>query len=858
MGKRIFILLGVAVFIFVGGLLLIGGVAAALYYYKIDLLDNPIVGALMGKASSEAAPASNATLTDNGDYRTENNWLASAITQEIAGMAWLAAHPNGPVPTFQIKATVDPQKALVHVEIKGWTSDRTITADLTPAYAWDPQGYALLAHQLMGDQKVAEPSGADASDLLNDLLTPTGKVLATKDVELSRQLLQNPASAAVHDKAALLLLALAWREHAGLYSDNRRLLCRATAHLALAHALRGDSPPGWPGKIADATLRTLSGREVDALQQLDLISQQTDSTDAAKMWIRILKLANKQDWRMETPDHNSPLLLKLVWFNMLSESQWDSLACAKLDTLAPLEDIPDWGRLLFAVNDTPRVAVGHRFCQSTIALEFRELTDVLTAENEPLDKTATPARIFTAPIRPTVFLNANGENSVSIIGTPVFKEVALRHLFSAIRQTHGWLAESYGVPDEDAKFVTQMEHLFRGVPNERRLTMMLQVKDFATRPESAGLQEDLADIPPALAIWTMWREQNCERLLAYFAWGIPFEAPYNMEVRASVLTAVQPGSAHVAKTNSPPPSVSDLMPLAPNSYEIASWIIVDKGVHGQHMTKNQRQALLAPFFDYNLYALHYFKQLGEDQHDLDDPTLEKILRQECVLAPDEYFELGELLRKGGKADEAAQVDRAGVKLALDRVLASNSIQPLVEYDYAHGNQDEALQLAQQASAVFSWKGIETYIWLLGKLNRFDEGEQWAQKEQDRYGGNALASFYIRYRDHYPDKYKNELQSAFPDGLHQVTLASFTEPPKGGCLFKTSSEMLENSGLRANDIVVALDSYLVSSEAAYNFIRSMSDSPAMDLIICRNGKYLEIKPSVPGRRFGVDTQNYHSP
>jgi tetratricopeptide (TPR) repeat protein len=110
------------------------------------------------------------------------------------------------------------------------------------------------------------------------------------------------------------------------------------------------------------------------------------------------------------------------------------------------------------------------------------------------------------------------------------------------------------------------------------------------------------------------------------------------------------------------------------------------------------------------------------------------------LDPEEYFNLGDFLRARGRTDEAVDAHRNGVRQAQDQVLVSNSVQPPVEYDYAHGQQDEAMQLAKQAAEVYSADGIETYIWLLCKLNQFDEAEQWAQKLQDRYGGANLSFF----------------------------------------------------------------------------------------------------------------------
>jgi hypothetical protein len=846
MTKRNIFLAGIAVIVSGAALVTVGGIALAILYFKVGLFNR-----------TEVATPSSITplLTDKGNYQTENNWIASTTAQEIAGLAWLISHPEAPPPTFGITAVVEPQKSHVHLEINNWDPGPRVSADLTPVHAWDATGYSPLARQLIGDKKNVEPPAPDTSDLLDDLLTPTGKTLAEKDVQLSRQLLQTPASADLHEKAALLLLTLALREHAEIYSDSRLLLCRATAHLAIAKALRADAPPGWPGKVAEATMLTLAGREVDALRYLETLSRQTDATESAKVWIRVLTLWNKIDWRLETPNGRSPLLLKLAWMNSLAATQWDSAAVSRMEAITPLEKVPDWGRILFQVNGAVGVDVGHRFCQSTIGLEFSELEEVLAAENDPVDKTMKMAKIFNDPIHASVFTSSAGQTNLNIIGPAVFKDISLRHLFSAIRQTHNWMSEKWCVPDEDAQFVSRMRSLFQGVPHERYLTMLLEVKDSSTRPVPTGLQTDLADMPPELAFWTEWREQNCARLVSFYAWGIPFNAPTAMDVRVTISTQIQPGEPHVSPAGPRPPTLSDLMPLAPYSYEIASWMILDKLSHKHPMSKDEEMAVLSPFFDYNVYALTCCMKFAADQIDYDDATVEKILRKECALAPDKYFSLGAFLRKHGRIDEAVEADRQGVKLANDPVLVSVAVQPLVEYDYAHGQEGEAMQLALQASEVYSAGGIETYIWLLCKLNRLDEAEAWTQKEQDRYGGDYLSFFYAAHRDHFPDKYKVAEEKYFPNGLQKVTLASFTDPPKYGTEIMESSEALVRAGLKKGDVVVALDSIAVSGQDAYSFVLKHTEDPNMDLIIWRDGAYQEVKANVPGRRFGVYFRDY---
>ena len=855
MAKRVLII--IAVTLVVVGFVSISGALAAFYYLKLGPFASTEIIPSPAQHSS-AQVATTEPLTDAGHYQTENNWIAVNIAQELTGLCWLAAHPNGPVPTFDIEAMVDPQKRLVHLEINGWIPGKPITADLTPAYAWDPVGYAALAHQLIGGQRNSEPTNTDTSDLLTDLLTPTGKVLAATDVALSGTLLQSPASATLHDKAALLLLTLALRENAGILTDSRRLLCRATAHLALAQALRSPDQPGWPGKVANTALLTLSGREVDALAQLDTFSAAPDATDTDKVWVRALRLANKDDWRLETLDSQSPLLMKIVWFQSIARNFDDSAATSRLDHLSPLEEVPDWGRALLGNNASTSVDIGHRFCESSMALEFKELSDVLATENNPVASGTALSKIFNEPIGNTVFVGPNGANHINVVGSGMFKDIALRQLFQTAYRMHFWLRDSWGVPDQDAKFVQQITNLFHDVPHEKYLSLLLHNRTADAEPSGAGLNEDVADIPPGFAFFLSWPGPAENRLCSYFVWGIPFNAPYAMDSRITLVASNRPFHGNLTVSPTTPPSYSDLRSLAPDSYLIASWIVLTKLDHGGHMTKDEEQALLSPFFDYNANSLAYFRSLSNKQTDFDDATLEQILRKQSALDPDEYFNLGDFLQTHGKIAEAADAYRNGVKQANDQVLVANNVRPLVEYDLAHGQQDEALRVAQHAAEVYSSIGIDTYVWLLCKLNRYDEAEDWIKKEQERYGGNLMSEFYAAHRDRYPDQYAAAEKTLFPDGLTQVTLVSFTNPPKNGCIFTTTSSVLENAGLQQGDVVVALDSYSVHSSDTYQFIRALSAEPVMDMIVWRNGKYLEVKPSVPNRRFGNNIGDYPTP
>lgn len=846
--KRLLFLVCIAVVIFAIASAALGGLAALFYYGIIDIRTVPGLAAL----TQTAPPPPDHALTDVGGYKTENNWIAAKTGEEIAAYAWLAVHPDQPVPALKVKATVDTLKGHVHLELSGW-SPMVVAADLTPAYAWDAASYADFARQLLGDQKAAEPAGTDASDLLTDLLIPTGGTLADKDVEISRALAQNPASAQAHEKAALLLLTLGLRENACELSDTRIAMCRACAHLAVARALEGGDPASWVGKVADAALVTLSGREADALPRLDALAGQANAPPAVQTWIQALRVFNKNDWRIVSPDTNSPLLLRIAWIQSVADNLGDSLAMSYLDRLGTLEEVPDWGRAMLSTGDDTSVDVGHRFCESTMQLEFKELKTVLEAEGETSASNVPLRGVFKNPVGPSVAAGPDGKNTVHVVGLDLFEDIAERHLFFEAWKTHFWLKNSWGVPDQDAQFVTQMRSLFSGVRHEQYLDVFLASPRAEAFPASGRLQDDVADIPPSFAFRLIWPENACALLVPYFGWGVPFGAPFDMKARCTVTYNARL-SHHQPDPNAP--SFRDLLPLAPDSYILASWIILLAKDQHVTMAEKDERALLEPFFDYNANALAYFRSLANGQSDFDDATQEDILRKEAALDPDEFYNLGNFLLAHGKADEATDAYRKGVQQGNDQVLFANSIKPLVQYDFEHNQQDEALLLAKRAADVYSKRGLETYIWLLCKMNRGPDAEVVAHEIEDRYGDDYLTEFYAGHPDLFPDQYANAVKSLFPDGMQDVTLASFADPPRDGCQFTTSSDALETAQLHVGDVVVALDGHAVHSEKTYRFIRAMSDDPTLDLIVWRGGHYFESKASPPDRRFGNEIGDYH--
>ncbi|HEY0256939.1 MAG TPA: hypothetical protein VGC39_05815, partial [Candidatus Methylacidiphilales bacterium] len=260
------------------------------------------------------------------------------------------------------------------------------------------------------------------------------------------------------------------------------------------------------------------------------------------------------------------------------------------------------------------------------------------------------------------------------------------------------------------------------------------------------------------------------------------------------------------------------------------------------------------FVDYNMMPIERIESL--DAAHLSDADRLTILRKHVVLEPAFGFRAGVVLRSKGLVDEAAEMDRKAFATGNDPVGISNSVLPLVDYDLAHGLNDEALKVAKAAGDTMSEEGLSTYSYALERLGRLDEAADVVQKDGEMYSDpEKLTIFELRHPDRFLSVYHEELSRNFPNGLLATKLADFSGPPADGVAITSDSDTLRAAGLQQGDVMVALGGYRTESEAQYIFVRALSLDAQMDFIVWRAGQYLEIKATVPGRRMMVDLKDY---
>jgi hypothetical protein len=840
---------------------------------------------------------------DPEGYQTEDNWLASMISREIAEMSFMAAHPGAALPEIKAMAVVDPAVPQVQVEINGFNGEGglAVSADLTPVFAWDPAGYTPLAQTLLGSTPgvPAEPE-TDANNVLGHLLNLTGPTIAQEDVRISAALQEHPASWQDHEAAALVLMALALREHAGTYSEKRPMLCRATAHLAVASALRGNQTASWPGLIAGAAIRTLSGREIDALAHLDNLSAQADLPEAAKPWIATLRMVAKQDWRTEVTE-KSPLLLKFAWYDVLEFDLRQQLAADRIKQVVPQppEDpnlppdqqktnpetlLPDWGRIAGRSPFYDDADDDAKNAEYRLGLEFRELDEILKIEGSTPFDLNNLATVYSEAETDTVSTDAAGKTVVHVIGAGGFKAASRRHVFAGMLAKR--VIPDSNLPDQDPaqaqNLFTKFDGLLKGVPGYEVARLQQGFLD------SDEIQKQYDQWGAAKKTWRPWEVPYVFALempghvfiKKFYRRPVPFGTVYEPDVgeryglindmtpvtwppfdtpELEAIKKLPPQQANDAlgdynrKYNealqkllphSPTPFEQELLKLDPDCYDLAQ----------DHWPDDKLITAVPRFLDYCVNPVWRIENL--DAAHLSDADRITVMRKHVAFDPGFGFRAGVVLRSKGLMEEAAAMDREAFASGQDPIAISDQTLPLVAYALDHGLNDEALKVAKFSGDVASQMGLGCYCYALERLGKLDEAEAAAKQDIDMYSDESwMFGLQMRHRDRYPGLYDAALARAYPSGLVQAKLADFSGKPQNGDQVKTDSDTSKMAGLQIGDVIVGLDGYRVSSDLQYDFVRSLSLDSKMDFIVWRNDKYLELHAVVPGRRMWIDIGDY---
>ncbi len=759
-------------------------------------------------------------------YPNETAWLFDQVVRDLTEMVSFGTPAaRGPLPVVTLGPIEAGSMDGLKAKVEG-PGTRPVDAVVpTKEGPWSPSAYEGLISELLrrSPRKVPRKQTSQPR-VLERLIDSRASVMEEINREISRALADDLRLAAPHAQAALLLGVLGLREAAGGMSDPRGTLCRMTAHLALARALRQGAPSDLEGELAEATLETLAVRQRDAVARLDRLAPQASTGEVRAFW-NALRLRNTADWRILPKPLETSLLERLEHARALGVSlgRLHSLAFFRSRNMEP---VPDWGRQVL-----DRIPPGGdevlTFLPGSLDREFAEAREVHRLH---LGREAPPAVAEALDAAPGRAVSANGvwRASPQVIDWGSWGRFYQRHILNALARVHAHL----GLPEARPS----------GLPisEENRAAMeswtLYPLTQSRVAQGQSGNREDFCPGPAALAetspeLFTGWSRRAMARCAnsAYAAalgdLGKWFDPP------------VPAGSALEVDGRLPRLDLADaalierLYAQAPLQETIVTawrWSSAGRG-----REETPIEADYGALAEYNLAAM----KIRAGRNKWTDPDgYRRRFWPICEIDADSCLELGEYLATRGRKEEAAAAYQKAVADGLDRSLVGSKSEWLIGYYADQGRTEEALKLALAAGQSGTKAGMLSLAGLLERLGRFRSAEEIQLTLPEPHP--ELRAFYDRWTKQLDDgrcRSRTRTEEIFPDGPRSVDAATLSGRPEVGLTVTAP----QTWGFKPLDVLVALDGYRVSNPVEYRCIARFSDGSERTALVWRGGKYVEI-------------------
>jgi hypothetical protein len=763
-------------------------------------------------------------------WATEQEWLVDRITRDIAEMAAFAGTGAPPA------AAAAPPKpeAIPPAE------------HLFSPSAYEPFARQALASSPAGVAPAVEESSHDAR-LLSALLDLRTAVLLGESAALSRQLEASPRDAGAHERSALLLGAFALRDAAGRSTDTRPALTRMTAHLAFAQALRGNGEPGASGRLAEAILLTLVGREQDALARLDALGA-AGASPAQRAWVRALRLRNTGDWRIARDEASLTRLERLEEFRALVAGLRDSSALAWLDEGRP-DLAPDWG--LVAMDEYLSVEVANRFADATPALVLQEAAEALAdLRGPPADEAAFLAALGERPGR-LVERDDAGKPRLRVLGWGLWADRAQRHLVFGLVSGASSRRALQGQPGEAEAFFERARASF-GRLELFPVVLRYCAWDAKAYPVAMATVRELALRSPERLTGGHWALFRVKETFAPVPSDLPDENTWFRPALppGTLLDVAWRLEALAELRGLSPAALAALRGLAPHNVALAR-------LAGERLPAGRSAADLAavygPLAEFNVDVMAPLA----DAAWYDPAGFRERQGALCELVPDRCFVLGYRLAEMGFADEAAVAYQKGFDRAGDRVLAANSSRWLVDYYFDHAETKKAEAVARAAAEVYSSAGLFVRARLAERMGRLPEAEEYYRRILDRYDQpEELTGFYYRMarvekKAAYEPKLRDALARALPSGLEPLDRSALPAPPADGVVVRGANDNTKRFGMAFGNVIVGVDGFRVRDLRSHRVAVALDKSPRMVLVVWRGKSYDDVEVDLWDRQLRVE-------
>lgn len=810
-------------------------------------------------AQAVAGPAS-ATGYFHTPFQSECQFIVEAIVGDVAEQMYYAAKHRLPdEKSFSVTATEKPGSPLdapvYALEIRLDSKLPALKCDVAiNGPIWSPQVYQGVAAQLAQvvglSPGQAEP-GEDTT-LLAKLTDGKPETIERENLRLSAAMENDFTNAELHEQAAVLLGAFLMRDHSGKFFEIRSPLSLLTAHLTMAHFLRGSGAAGINGQMAEAMMLTLVGDEAPALARLNDIG--TNSAAVLPL-VRALQARNTGDYRPLDKLDGLSRVEAVEWFSARANYVSTSLAWPKLS-----DDQKQTIDFVRAANDTGySVEIGHQLLAVSIPLEMQEIQSVYNMSHpEKLTKETLVPALNEMP--DGCFSRAGGEVHVQVIGWGQWADFLQRHLCSAIQQNFYFMNSMWGVPDDAKAFAAKCEHAFGGLrlyPFVRRFNCT----DVAAYHKAVDDGFKVTVATPQLVPAECWN---------YLCYKVYFAPPYfpnpNPHVNEWHSHNPPPGTVYDLHPRLNHPSLisrpdavarfEQLHELAPYDCRIVEFLLKHK--YEDKPTYEQAAGLFRAVLPYSINAMRNVACTLYQQPE----QYQKLMLQAAALDPACYYDLGDYEIDRKEEDLGAKYIDQACAADPDSVRVSDHAYWRVRYWLKKGEIEKARQIADQGGEVYSEVGLEAKAFFLEKTTNYDDAFEWYAKIEERYDDSTpLIGFCERYKiltgdSRFEPELKKRLGKLFPSGMEKVSLADFHGVPTDGVSIQQQNELVTVAGLRAGDVIVALNGTRTHTFAQYLYVRDSLTGPELDLIVWQGGGYHEFRTSPPNHRFGVNFGDYH--
>ena len=761
-------------------------------------------------------------------FKNEQHWIVDSIGRDIAEMMLYARHANAP--------------GEADIELPAANKEDGSVVLIT--HLWDPKSYAPSAKAMIDVWKLHVPEQKTPTDskLLKRLSSDSLREMVAESRRVSKEMSLHPLDAELHEQAALILGSFGLREAAGTFADTRPTLCRMSAHLAMARALR--EKPGVCGQVAEAIVSCLVNRQKETLEKIALFPKEQSA------WAATLRMRATGDWRVLAAPEKASFIEQTEHARALSKSV-EVTAVREFLAKMNATERPEWSRIVmehfFGVEN------GHVFVKGSIVIELDDLKkDWEQWSGKGLDDTKLAETLNEPPTR-AVVKGADGKQRIEVLSWGDLAAFHQRHLCQSIDQTLFFLRRKWGVPD----YAKQFESMVEGKLSGMRLYPFARLFWIEDKKKYASAIADVVKVcteQPELVTPASWHGsgsgselgkqfQQVPDPLRWFSPALPADTAYDFASRHRSLRGMPSGRDAWEKLKEIAPYEPQILQAA-GRYQSA----------GKKQTVQQMEESLANISAYNIEAMQQIAALCKD----DPKEYLTHMRKACDLRPDLYLSLARYLVGKQMPAEASYAYQAAFEHATDRIAMANDSEWIVNYYFENGRQDDAVKIATDAAEVYSSRGLKTMARLMERMNKLDEAEKYFGNIMERYQDSGpLTAFCFRHKDapKFDKLFRKIVAATFPDGMKKVTIADFTAAPTEGVNVDTTNENTDRAGLKRGDVFVALDGYRVQNTKQYMLVRELTEDPKLNLFVWNGTKYVEVAISLPNRMFNNAISNF---